>query len=145
MCNEDLGDLVPFMSVFSFSGHDDAFSSRALEPQHQADHAANRNKSNDNELRTIMTEVQIYATAICPYCVRARHLLERKGVAYQEIRVDRDRDQRKVMIQRSNRTTVPQIFIGDDHIGGYDDMAALDEAGKLDVLLHHHGIATVQQ
>jgi len=92
-----------------------------------------------------MTDVQIYATAICPYCVRARHLLERKGVAYQEIRVDRDRDQLKVMIRRSNRTTVPQVFIGEHHIGGFDDMAELDQAGKLDVLLHHHGIATVQQ
>jgi glutaredoxin 3 len=77
----------------------------------------------------------MYATAVCPYCVRARHLLERKGVQFEEIRVDRDREQRKVMIQRSNRTTVPQIFIGDVHVGGYDDMAALEAAGKLDALL----------
>ena len=82
-----------------------------------------------------MPIVQMYATAICPYCVRARHLLERKGVAFEEIRVDRDRDQLKAMIQRSNRTTVPQIFIGDYHVGGYDDMARLDDAGKLDALL----------
>ncbi len=87
-----------------------------------------------------MSSVQIYATAICPYCVRARHLLARKGVAYEEVRVDRDREQLKTMIRRSNRTTVPQIFIGAYHIGGYDDMAKLDEAGKLDVLLDQQGI-----
>jgi len=87
-----------------------------------------------------MSIVQIYATAICPYCVRARRLLERKGVAYDEIRVDRDRDQLKTMIRRSNRTTVPQIFIGKSHIGGYDDMAELEEAGKLDALLEQQGI-----
>lgn len=79
--------------------------------------------------------VLMYATAICPYCVRARHLLERKGVTYEEIRIDRDRDQLKVMIQRSKRTTVPQIFIGDVHVGGYDDLARLEEAGRLDALL----------
>ena len=88
-----------------------------------------------------MSIVQIYATAICPYCVRARRLLERKGVAYDEIRVDRDREQLKTMIRRSNRTTVPQIFIGEYHIGGYDDMADMDEAGKLDVLLDQQGIS----
>ena len=87
-----------------------------------------------------MSSVQIYATAICPYCVRARHLLARKGIPYEEIRVDRDREQLKVMIRRSNRTTVPQIFFGDYHIGGYDDMAELEEAGKLDVLLDQQGI-----
>jgi glutaredoxin 3 len=82
-----------------------------------------------------MPIVLMYATAICPYCVRARQLLERKGVQFEEIRVDKDREQRKEMIQRSSRTTVPQIFIGDLHIGGYDDMAALEAAGKLDALL----------
>jgi len=87
-----------------------------------------------------MPEVQIYATAICPYCVRARRLLERKGVAFREIRVDGDRAQLKVMIRRSNRTTVPQIFIDEYHISGYDDMADLDDAGKLDVLLQRYGI-----
>ena len=82
-----------------------------------------------------MPIVQMYTTAICPYCMRARQLLERKGVQFEEIRVDKDREQRQLMIQRSNRTTVPQIFIGDLHIGGYDDMAALEAAGRLDVLL----------
>jgi glutaredoxin 3 len=77
----------------------------------------------------------MYATAICPYCVRARRLLEEKGVEYEEIRIDRDREQLKEMIQRSKRTTVPQIFIGDTHVGGYDDLARLEDAGRLDALL----------
>ena len=82
-----------------------------------------------------MPIVQMYATAFCPYCVRARRLLKRKGVEFEEIRVDKDTDQMQTMIQRSHRTTVPQIFIGERHIGGYDDMAALDQAGKLDPML----------
>ncbi len=82
-----------------------------------------------------MPIVQMYATAFCPYCVRARRLLKRKGVEFEEIRVDKDRDEMRTMIQRSQRTTVPQIFIREQHIGGFDDMAALDRAGKLDPLL----------
>lgn len=83
----------------------------------------------------IMPSVEMYSTAFCPYCVRARRLLKNKGVEFQEIRVDKDMDQMQAMIQRSQRTTVPQIFIGEQHIGGYDDMAALDRAGKLDPML----------
>jgi len=79
--------------------------------------------------------VLMYATGACSYCVRARRLLERKGVVFEEVRIDRDRDQRKGMIERSKRTTVPQIFIGDTHVGGYDDLAALEDAGHLDPLL----------
>jgi len=79
--------------------------------------------------------ILMYATAVCPYCVRARRLLESKGLIYEEIRIDRDHEQRKLMIQRSKRTTVPQIFIGDAHVGGYDDLARLEEAGRLDALL----------
>jgi len=79
--------------------------------------------------------VLMYATAICPYCVRARRLLEQKGVNYEEILIDHDRQQLKVMIQRSKRTTVPQIFIGELHVGGYDDLARLEQAGRLDLLL----------
>ena len=82
-----------------------------------------------------MPQVQMFATAICPYCVRARRLLQRKGVAFEEIRIDKDRKQYAVMVERSHRTTVPQIFIDGVHVGGYDDMAMLDEAGKLDRLL----------
>lgn len=79
--------------------------------------------------------VRMYATAFCPYCVRARRLLERKGVTWEEISVDGDRERFQEMTLRANRTTVPQIFIGDTHVGGYDDMAALDRAGKLGPLL----------
>jgi glutaredoxin 3 len=82
-----------------------------------------------------MPIVQMYATAFCPYCVRARRLLKRKGVEFEEIRVDKDAEQMRTMIQRSQRTTVPQIFIGEQHIGGFDDMSALERAGKLDPLL----------
>jgi glutaredoxin 3 len=82
-----------------------------------------------------MPTVQMYATAFCPYCVRARRLLQRKGVEFEEIRVDQDQAEMRTMIQRSQRTTVPQIFIAERHIGGYDDMAALDQDGKLDPLL----------
>ena len=79
--------------------------------------------------------VEVYATPFCPYCMRARDLLERKGVAYAEIRVDRDLEKRREMENRSKRRTVPQIFIGDYHVGGYDDLAALDRTGRLDALL----------
>ncbi|MFP4063074.1 MAG: glutaredoxin 3 [Halochromatium sp.] len=82
-----------------------------------------------------MPLVQMYATAFCPYCVRARRLLKRKGVDFEEIRVDMDEQQMRTMIQRSRRTTVPQIFIGDRHIGGYDDLVELDQDDKLDPLL----------
>lgn len=82
-----------------------------------------------------MPIVQMYATAFCPYCVRARRLLKKKGIEFEEIRVDKDREEMRTMIQRSQRTTVPQIFIDAQHIGGYDEMAALDRAGQLDPLL----------
>ncbi len=82
-----------------------------------------------------MPEVTVYATATCPYCTRARRLLEKKGVRYTEIRVDQDPERRAEMTKRTGRTSVPQIFIGDRHIGGYDDTAALDAQGELDSLL----------
>jgi glutaredoxin 3 len=69
---------------------------------------------------------------MCPYCVRAKHLLQRKGVDYQEIRVDLDDEQMRLMMQRSRRRTVPQIFIDDYHVGGYDDLATLEARGELD-------------
>jgi len=81
-------------------------------------------------------EIVMYSTAFCGYCQRARGLLERKGVAVHEIKVDEDAAQRDVMLQRSGgRRTVPQIFIGDRHVGGYEELAALDRAGELDSLL----------
>jgi glutaredoxin 3 len=79
--------------------------------------------------------VVMYSTSYCGYCMRARSLLERKGVAFQEIKVDEDMREREIMMKRSGRRTVPQIFIDDRHIGGYDDLAALDRAGELDPLL----------
>ena len=83
-----------------------------------------------------MRPVEIYTTPICPYCHAARRLLDRKGVSYREIDVSRDPALRAAMIQRANGgRTVPQIFVGDTHVGGSDDLHALDHAGKLDRLL----------
>jgi glutaredoxin 3 len=82
-----------------------------------------------------MPPVIIYATAICPYCVRAKHLLQRKGVEFREIRVDHDQQQMDYMMQVTRRHTVPQIFIGDIHVGGFDDLARLDARGELDPML----------
>ena len=83
-------------------------------------------------------DVTIYSTGWCPYCDRARGLLERKGVAFSEIKIDEDVAQRDLMLKRSGgRRTVPQIFIGDRHVGGFDDLYALDKAGELDKLLGH--------
>jgi glutaredoxin 3 len=83
-----------------------------------------------------MRPVEIYTTPICPYCHSAKRLLDRKGVAYREIDVSRDPSQRAVMTQRAKgRRTVPQIFVGDTHVGGSDDLHAMDQAGKLDSLL----------
>lgn len=83
-----------------------------------------------------MRPVEIYTTQICPYCAMAKRLLQRKGVAYTEIDVSYDADLRAAMIQRAGgRRTVPQIFIGGKHVGGSDDLHALDQAGKLDPLL----------
>ena len=81
--------------------------------------------------------VLLYSTAVCPYCVRAERLLEAKGVtAIEKIRVDLDPEQRALMMQKTGRRTVPQIYIGDTHVGGFDDLYALDQAGGLDTLLN---------
>ena len=81
-------------------------------------------------------EVVMYSTQVCPYCERARLLLARKHVTVSEIKIDADVAQRDIMLQRSGgRRTVPQIFIGDRHVGGFDDLAALDRKGELDALL----------
>ncbi|WP_295685783.1 glutaredoxin 3, partial [uncultured Nevskia sp.] len=73
-----------------------------------------------------MKPVTVYSTRICPYCMLAKRLLGNKGVSYQEIMVDQNDSLRAEMMQRSGRRTVPQIFIGDRHVGGFDDLAALD-------------------
>lgn len=83
-----------------------------------------------------MAKVEIYATSWCGYCARARGLLQRKGVAFEDIDIEADSAKRDEMIERSGgRVTVPQIFIDGRHIGGSDDLAALERAGKLDRLL----------
>ncbi|MGH6670640.1 MAG: glutaredoxin 3 [Xanthobacteraceae bacterium] len=83
-----------------------------------------------------MADVEIYTIRYCPYCQDAKELLSRKGVIFDEIDASGDREMRKQMIGRANgRSTFPQIFIGATHVGGCDDLYALDEAGKLDPLL----------
>jgi glutaredoxin 3 len=83
-----------------------------------------------------MAKVQLYTTRWCPYCTRARTLLRRKGVPFTDIDIDEDPTRRQEMIQRAGgRTSVPQIFIGGEHIGGSDELAALDAAGHLDTKL----------
>lgn len=82
-----------------------------------------------------MAEVVIYSSDWCPYCRRAKHLLGSKGVSFNEIRVDNRADLRAEMIARSGRNTVPQIWINQRHIGGCDDLYALEQRGELDTLL----------
>jgi glutaredoxin 3 len=82
-----------------------------------------------------MAAVTIYTTLVCPYCVQAKRLLDRKGVAYDEIDVTHDPTRRQQMIQASGRRTVPQIFIGEQSIGGFDELYALEQSGELDGLL----------
>ncbi len=83
-----------------------------------------------------MPRVLMYSTAVCPYCVRAENLLRARGVTeIEKVRVDLDPERRTEMMEKTSRRTVPQIFIGDTHVGGCDDLIALDQAGKLLPLL----------
>lgn len=82
-----------------------------------------------------MADITMYTTPICPFCYRAKKLLSGKGVSINEVDVMMSPGKREEMIARSGRRTVPQIFIGDTHVGGFDDLAALDRAGGLDPLL----------
>lgn len=83
-----------------------------------------------------MAKVTMYSTMVCPYCVRAEMLLKQRGVTeINKILIDREPEQRALMMERTGRRTVPQIYIGDTHVGGYDDLAALDRAGGLLPLL----------
>ena len=84
---------------------------------------------------TAVPEIVIYSSAICPYCVAAKNFLKSKGQVWREVRIDLDPAQREMMMSRTRRTSVPQIFVGDTHVGGYDDMIALHRAGGLDALL----------
>ena len=79
--------------------------------------------------------ITIYTTAICPYCVAAKNFLKSKGREWAEVRIDTDPAEREKMVARTHRTSVPQIFIGDTHVGGHDDLVALDQRGGLDPLL----------
>lgn len=83
-----------------------------------------------------MTKVTMYSTGVCPFCQMAERLLRSKGVAaIEKIRVDLEPERRVEMMEKTGRRTVPQIYIGETHVGGYDDLAALDRAGRLDALL----------
>lgn len=82
-----------------------------------------------------MPEVLMYTTAICPYCVAAKNFLRQRGVDWTEVRVDLDFERRREMLDRARRTSVPQIFVGDTHVGGFDDLVALDRAGGFAPLL----------
>lgn len=80
--------------------------------------------------------VLMYSSGVCPYCTMAERLLTSKGVeTIEKIRIDLDPQQRATMMEKTGRRTVPQIYIGDTHVGGFDDLSALDKAGKLDALL----------
>ena len=79
--------------------------------------------------------ITIYSSAICPYCVAAKNFLKSKGLDWTEVRIDLDLAERERMIALAKRTSVPQIFVGDVHVGGYDDMMALHRAGKFEPLL----------
>jgi len=82
-----------------------------------------------------MPSVLIYSSDFCPYCIRAKALLTQKGVAFNEIRLDGKPELRAQMVQQSGKRTVPQIWIGEQHIGGCDDLYALERSGQLDALL----------
>jgi len=90
----------------------------------------------DNEAPAVVAPVVMYTTGMCPYCVQAERLLRAKGVAeIAKVRVDLDPGRRAEMMERTGRRTVPQIYIGGTHVGGFDDLVALDRAGRLDPLL----------
>ena len=84
-----------------------------------------------------MPEILIYTTKICPYCVMAKRLLDKKGASYTEINVDTQAGFREEMMRKTKRRTVPQIYIGDLHVGGFDELYALEQQKKLDALLAH--------
>lgn len=82
-----------------------------------------------------MSDIVLYTAKRCPYCVMAKKLLERKGAIYAEIDVDGEPELRQMLMEKTKRRTVPQIYIGDFHVGGFDDLNALEQQGKLDALL----------
>lgn len=80
-------------------------------------------------------EITLYTSAVCGYCVAAKNFLKSKGLQWREVRIDTDPAEREKMMALARRTSVPQIFVGETHVGGYDDLMALHRAGKLDALL----------
>ena len=80
-------------------------------------------------------QITLYTSAVCGYCVAAKNFLKSRGLGWKEVRIDTDPAEREKMVARARRTSVPQIFIGDTHVGGYDDLMALNRAGKLEPLL----------
>ncbi len=80
-------------------------------------------------------EITIYSTLVCPYCVAAKNFLKSKGLAWNEVRIDLDPVERDKMMAKTKRSSVPQIFVGDVHVGGYDDMMAMHREGKFEPLL----------
>ena len=80
-------------------------------------------------------KITLYTSAMCSYCVAAKNFLKSKGLAWNEVRIDLEPAERERMVARAHRTSVPQIFVGDTHVGGYDDLMALHRAGKLEPLL----------
>lgn len=83
-----------------------------------------------------MKKIIIYTTSVCPYCVRAKALFDRKGLTYEEINVEEQQERDKMVIKAGGRRTVPQIFIGSVHVGGCDDLYALEKEGKLAAILN---------
>ena len=83
--------------------------------------------------------ITLYSSAICPYCVMAKNFLKSKGLAWTEVRIDTDPVAREAMVAKARRTSVPQIFVGDVHVGGYDDMMALHRAGRFEPSLAGEG------
>ena len=80
-------------------------------------------------------EITLYSTLVCPYCVAAKNFLKSKGLEWTEVRIDLDPVEREKMVAKAKRTSVPQIFVGDVHVGGYDDMMAMHREGKFEPLL----------
>jgi glutaredoxin 3 len=87
-----------------------------------------------------MPEILIYTTKICPYCIMAKRLLDRKGLKYTEINVDEKEGLREEMMAKTKRRTVPQIYIGDFHVGGFEELYSLEQQKKLDGLLAETGV-----
>ena len=110
------------LEVLNFT--EDASSFTSLEKRHLS-----------FKVTTVVKKILMYSTRWCPFCVMAKRLLAAKGVAVEEVAVDSDPVRRIEMVQRTGRRTVPQIFIGETHIGGFEEMAELDHKGELDPLL----------